>query len=128
MQNKSISVPANAHMVWMFRHYEESKVKVQQLHPPRFKIKYLAFQYINFQSTWWRLLQKRIVRTKYDIYVSMTTTGSITYWWTISRRWYHLNSSQCFGADMVYYIYFYWNVQFLNNVIILKTKVLLPRS
>jgi hypothetical protein len=35
----------------MFRHYEESKIKVQQLHPARFKIKYLAFQYINFERT-----------------------------------------------------------------------------
>ena len=38
---------------------------------------------------------------------------------------YHPPSSQCIGTDMVYYIYF-WNLPFLNNVIIIKTKVLLP--
>jgi len=35
--DKSISVPANAQMIWMPRHYEESKVNIQQLHLPRLK-------------------------------------------------------------------------------------------
>jgi hypothetical protein len=29
---------------------------------------YLAFQSFNFVRTWWRLFQKRVVRTKFDIY------------------------------------------------------------
>ena len=33
-------------------------------------------------------------------------------------------SSQCFGSDMVYYMY----LQFLNNVILIKTKVLLIQA
>ena len=36
----------------------------------------------------------------------------------------YIFSSQCFGTDMVYYIY----LQFLNNVIIIKTKVLLLQT
>jgi hypothetical protein len=31
--------------------------------------KLLAFQSLDFVRTWWRLFQKRIVRTKLDIYV-----------------------------------------------------------
>ena len=30
---------------------------------------YLAFQSFDFVRTWWRLFQKRVVRTKFDIYV-----------------------------------------------------------
>ena len=30
---------------------------------------YLAFQYFDFESTWWSLFQKRVMRTKLDIYV-----------------------------------------------------------
>jgi hypothetical protein len=73
--------------------------------------------------------------------------GRYTYWWTISPRWYHPPSSQC---------YYHWVdtsaggllvpdgiirqvvhvphchglldiLLFLNNVIIIKTKVLLPQ-
>ena len=29
----------------------------------------LAFQYFDFECTWWKLFQKRVVRTKFDIYV-----------------------------------------------------------
>jgi len=32
-------------------------------------LNYLAFQSFDFERTWWRLFQKRVVRTKYDIYV-----------------------------------------------------------
>jgi len=30
---------------------------------------YLAFQSFDFERTWWRLFQKRVVRTKFDIFV-----------------------------------------------------------
>jgi hypothetical protein len=30
---------------------------------------YLAFQSFDFEHTLWRLFQKRVVRTKFDIYV-----------------------------------------------------------
>ena len=33
---------------------------------------YLAFKYFGFESTWWRLLQKRVVGTNCDIYVFIT--------------------------------------------------------
>ena len=32
-------------------------------------LNYLAFKYFDFDRTWWRLLQKRMVRTKLDFYV-----------------------------------------------------------
>jgi len=37
-------------------------------------LNYLAFQYFDIESTWWRLFQKRVVRTKLDIYVFIATT------------------------------------------------------
>jgi len=32
-------------------------------------LNYLAFQFFDFERTWWRLFQKRVVRTNFDIYV-----------------------------------------------------------
>jgi len=32
-------------------------------------LNYWAFQSVDFEYTWWRLLQKRVVRTRVDIYV-----------------------------------------------------------
>ena len=32
-------------------------------------LNYLAFQSFDFERTWWRLFQKRVVRTKFDIYL-----------------------------------------------------------
>ena len=29
----------------------------------------MAFQSFGFERTWWKLFQKRVVRTKFDIYV-----------------------------------------------------------
>ena len=37
----------------------------------------MAFQSFDFECTWWRLFQKRVVRTKFDIYVFITITWSI---------------------------------------------------
>ena len=37
---------------------------------------YLAFQSFYFERTWWRLFQKCVVRTKFDIYVFI----SLKYW------------------------------------------------
>jgi len=31
-------------------------------------LNYLAFQTFDFEHTWWRLFQKRVVRTKFEIY------------------------------------------------------------
>jgi hypothetical protein len=35
-------------------------------------LNFLAFQYFDFERTWWRLFQKRAVGTKFDIYVCIT--------------------------------------------------------
>ena len=37
----------------------------------------LAFQSFDFERTWWRLLWKRVVRTKFDIYVFIITLTRI---------------------------------------------------
>jgi len=38
--------------------------------------KYLALELFDFESTGWRLFQKRVVRTKLDIFVFITITRS----------------------------------------------------
>jgi hypothetical protein len=30
---------------------------------------YMTFQSFDFEDTWWRIFQKRVMRTKFDIYV-----------------------------------------------------------
>ena len=55
----------------------------------------------------------------------LLSLGRYLCWRTIIPRGYHPPSSQCFGTDMVYYMYFYWNLHFTNNAIIIKTKLLL---
>ena len=98
-----------------------------------------------------RLFKKRLIRTTVDIYVLLLSLGRYLRWWTISPRWYHPPSSQCFyhwidtsagellvpkGITrsvvsvssltwLIRYIY-YWNLQFLNNLIIIKTKDSFP--
>jgi hypothetical protein len=42
---------------------------------------YLAFQSFVIERTWWRLFQKRVVRTKFDIYVFITLNGK----WVIDK-------------------------------------------
>ena len=37
------------------------------------KIYFMTFLYLDFEYTWWRLLQKPIARTKLDIYVFITS-------------------------------------------------------
>jgi hypothetical protein len=32
---------------------------------------------VDFERNWWRLLQKRVMRSKFDTYVFITITGSI---------------------------------------------------
>ncbi len=36
-------------------------------------LNYLTFQSVEFECTWWRLFQKRVVRTVFDIYVFIET-------------------------------------------------------
>ena len=55
------------------------------------------------------------------ISVVLLSKGRYFRWWTISPGGYHLPSR------FIRYIY-YWNLQFLNNVIKIKTKILLLQS
>jgi len=52
----------------------------------------------------------------------LLSLGQYNCWRTIFSRGYHPPSSQFVRIDMVYY----WKSQFLNNVIMIKTKVPLP--
>ena len=47
---------------------------------PKRLLSYLAFQSFDFEGTWWRLFQKRVVRTKLDIYVFVTLMTLVTSW------------------------------------------------
>ena len=51
---------------------------------------YLAFQSFGFERTWWRLFQKRIVRTKFDIYVFINTFKHVYF---PCLFWIHVNCS-----------------------------------
>ena len=84
---------------------------IQQVAPKT--LNYLAF---DFERSWWWLFQKRVVRPNListflllslDRYLRPVVSVSALTWF-------------------IRYIY-YWNLQFLNNVIIDKTKVLLLR-
>ena len=63
-----------------------------------FKIIWLS-NILTCERTWWRLFQKRVFITKFDIHVFITITGSISPL-VDSPRWYHLPSIQCFGTNM----------------------------
>ena len=88
---------------------------------------YLAVQSIDFERTWWKLFQKMF--TKFDIYAFIITTGTIpllvdyqsssvsSALYSVLRQWHGL-------LDIIWY----WHLQFQNNIIINKTKLLLPRA
>ena len=40
---------------------------------------YLSFQPFDFEHTWWRLFQKRVVRIQFDIYVFIAKDDSISW-------------------------------------------------
>ena len=86
---------------------------------------YLLFQSFSFGRTWWRIFLKRVVRNKLDIYVCIAIIGLIPLLVNYYSRWYYPPSSQCFGTKTCFIKYIYYCVQFLSNVIIMKTKALL---
>jgi hypothetical protein len=77
--------------------------------------------------TWWRLFQKRVVRTIFDIYVFMKSTLVIRY--IIYRYLANVLSVLFRYMDSDYpFSIFKLFLQFLNHVIIIKTKVLFPQA
>jgi hypothetical protein len=125
-----------------------------------------------FERTWWRLFQKHVMRTKFDIYVFnrpiwLSNLGPLccllpktfklfgfTILWLLAYltkvillnlvsfycyhwidtstggllvRGYLPPSSQCCCTVMGYKIYLYQNLQFLNHIVISKTKVPVPQ-
>ena len=74
------------------------------------------------------------VSIKWKIHKSLITRDMKKDCWFLMWRQldkFLINStSQCFETDMVYFIryIFYWNLQFLNHVIIIKTKILFPQT
>ena len=53
---------------------------------------YLTFQSFDFERTRWRLFQKRVVRTKFDIYVCIISACS-TEWEIVEKYWSSHNAS-----------------------------------
>ena len=47
-------------------------------------LNYLAFQSFDFERTWWRLFQKRVERTRFDMYVFMSV---ISLWEQATFQW-----------------------------------------
>ena len=55
---------------------------------------YFAFQFCYFERTWWRLFQKRVVRTKLDIYdVIIVDFQDILYSRILINQYYAMTSS-----------------------------------
>jgi hypothetical protein len=50
--------------------------------------------------------------------ILLLSLGRYLCWWNISPRGYRLPWSQCFSTDMVIRYIYYWNLQFLNKVLI----------
>jgi hypothetical protein len=42
----------------------------------------MPFKSVGFERTWWKLIQKRVARIKFDIYV-FTKTGEISCIWVL---------------------------------------------
>jgi hypothetical protein len=55
-----------------------AKIGQGHLCPREEKLSFIsnAFQSFDLERTWWRLIQKRVVRTKFDIYVLLTHVPS----------------------------------------------------
>jgi hypothetical protein len=60
-------------LCWLFRTWYDKLARKQSGRGNN----YLAFQSFDIESTWRRLFQKRVVRTKFDVYVFNTITGTI---------------------------------------------------
>jgi hypothetical protein len=81
----------------------------------------LSFYSFGFEPTWWRL------HTKLDIIMFLLSQFRYLSSRTIYSWDHHPPSSQCFGRKWLI-IYHYWNLQFLNYVIIIKNKVISPQA
>ena len=84
-----------------------------------------------FERTWRRLFQKHVVCSKFDIYGVSLSLGQYLCWWIIRVPGANGIIRPVVGASAltwcIRYIY-YRNLQFLNHVIIIKTKVLVPQA
>ena len=75
----------------------------------------LAFQFFDLESTWWRLYQKRIVHTKFDVYVYIIYEY---YQWIevhaigLLARY---NPHSCFDIHIVFGYIYIWTLHFLND-------------
>jgi len=77
-------------------------------------LKYLAFQAFDFERTWWRLFQKRVVCTKFDIYVFIDNFDTrLRIWWCyITRKHYNLIS-----------ILPEWSTTYLSSTLLSENKI-----
>jgi hypothetical protein len=89
---------------------------------------YLVFQSLDYEHTWWRLFQKRVVRTIwyvrfYYYHWVDTSAGELL----VPDGIIHPVVSVAALAWFIRHMY-YSNLQSLRNVIINKTKVPLPQA
>ena len=76
-----------------------------------------------------RAYLKSVVRTKFDIYVFISITGSILLlvdYLVFDDIIRPVVSASALTWFIIYF--YYWNLQFLNNVIVNKTKVLISQA
>ena len=57
----------------------EWSLNIKKINKAKFKLlkdilDYLTFQPFDFERTWWWLFKKRVVRTKFDLYVFISDT------------------------------------------------------
>jgi hypothetical protein len=88
---------------------------------------YLSFfQSFDIERTRWRLFQKRVLCTK--LYIYILSLSRYLCLLTISPPEFHPSMVSISAlALLIRYIY-YWSLQFLNNVISIKTEILLPHA
>ena len=90
-------------------------------------IKYLSFQSFDFERTGKRIFQKRVMRTNFDIYVFITGSVPLLVDYQSSQGIIRPVFSASALSLVIINIYC-CNMQFLNNVIINKTKHFLPQT
>jgi hypothetical protein len=74
-------------------------------------LNYLAFQSFDFECTWWRLFQGRVVRTKFDIYFFMV--------WIWHVFIFHLKSTKetkCLKVSKMCFVFLYVNFLFSSQI------------
>ena len=80
-------------------------------------LNYLVFQPFDFERIWWGLFQKRVVRTKLDIYVLLINSSNLVVtciWRITSTLWYYVTNWLTFPIVFC-------------EIVVLSARIYLPR-